>query len=314
MRGASAPKCWRRWKSGRPESSRATTSPSTTVSGGRPLKGFGDVWVSFVEILAVTRVQNGVAAGLDSDGAIAVQLDFVGPIRALGQRRNQGAFHRLDKFSSRLWDGQEPISARHVQNQVSQLAESTRRGRCGQPIGHVEEGRYILLDFAETLSTFMVNDLPDPVRFLKVARDLVAAAAKAAKGEHFRVAACGECAPLGRDSQDLQHGYFVPVCIEQLSARTGKPHLQENLCGTLSRLFPVNGPRSRCSYPAARMEWLPELRGTRAWIVVPRLGCDSTESVPFRSFSRSSMLVRPSPRPSFAPSTSNPAPESLTVR
>jgi hypothetical protein len=30
----------------------------------------------------------------------------------------------------------------------------------------------------------MVNDLPDPARFLKVARDLVAAAAKAAKGEH----------------------------------------------------------------------------------------------------------------------------------
>jgi DNA-binding NarL/FixJ family response regulator len=59
----------------------------------------------------------------------------------------------------------------------------------------IERGSYIPLDVADTLPTFMVNDLPDPVRFLKVAGDLVAAAAKAAKGEHPRVAACGECAP-----------------------------------------------------------------------------------------------------------------------
>jgi DNA-binding NarL/FixJ family response regulator len=59
----------------------------------------------------------------------------------------------------------------------------------------IKQGSYIPLDVAETLSTFMVNDLPDPVRFQKVAGDLIAAAAKAAKGEHPRVAACGECAP-----------------------------------------------------------------------------------------------------------------------
>ena len=60
----------------------------------------------------------------------------------------------------------------------------------------IEQGSYIPLDVADTLSTFMVNDLPDPVRFLKVAGDLVATAAKAAKGERPRVAACGECAPI----------------------------------------------------------------------------------------------------------------------
>src|SRR5271167_4955871 len=47
----------------------------------------------------------------------------------------------------------------------------------------IEQGRYIPLDVAETLSMFMVDNLPDPVRFLKVAGDLIAAAAKAAKGE-----------------------------------------------------------------------------------------------------------------------------------
>jgi len=58
-----------------------------------------------------------------------------------------------------------------------------------------EQGSLISLDVAETLSAFMVNDLPDPVRFSKVAGDLIVAAAKAAKAEHPRVAACGECAP-----------------------------------------------------------------------------------------------------------------------
>jgi hypothetical protein len=38
--------------------------------------------------------------------------------------------------------------------------------------------------------------MPDSVRFFKVARDLVAAAAKASEGKHPRVAACGECAPF----------------------------------------------------------------------------------------------------------------------
>ena len=60
----------------------------------------------------------------------------------------------------------------------------------------VEQGRYVSLDAAETLSAFMVNGLPDPARFLKVAGDLIIEAAKRVKGEQARVAACGECAPL----------------------------------------------------------------------------------------------------------------------
>jgi DNA-binding NarL/FixJ family response regulator len=59
----------------------------------------------------------------------------------------------------------------------------------------IEQGSLIPFDTAEMLSRFMVNDLPDPVRFLKVTGDVLAAAAKAAKGEHPRVSACGECAP-----------------------------------------------------------------------------------------------------------------------
>ena len=36
----------------------------------------------------------------------------------------------------------------------------------------IEQGRYVSLDVADTLSTFMVNDLPDPARCLKIAGDL----------------------------------------------------------------------------------------------------------------------------------------------
>jgi hypothetical protein len=60
----------------------------------------------------------------------------------------------------------------------------------------IDEGRYTTLDVTETLSTFMVNGLPDPIRFHKITGDLVAGAAKAAKGKRPRVAACGECAPV----------------------------------------------------------------------------------------------------------------------
>jgi len=56
----------------------------------------------------------------------------------------------------------------------------------------IEQGRYISLDAAETLSTFIVNGMPDPVRFFNVADDLLLNAAKAAEGETPRVAACGE--------------------------------------------------------------------------------------------------------------------------
>src|SRR5258705_376922 len=67
-------------------------------------------------------------------------------------------------------------------------------------------------------------------------------------------------------------------------------------------------------YPAARIESLPALNGTRALMVVPRLGCDTIEKVPFTSFTRSCMLIRPKPGLLLAASPSKPTPESRTVR
>ncbi|MGC1423464.1 MAG: response regulator [Terracidiphilus sp.] len=60
----------------------------------------------------------------------------------------------------------------------------------------VEQGRYVSVDVAETLSSFMVNDRPDPALVMKAAGNLIATVAKASSGERIRIAACGECAPV----------------------------------------------------------------------------------------------------------------------
>jgi len=89
------------------------------------------------------------------------------------------------------------------------------------------QGRYIPLDAGGTLATFMVDGSPDPVRFLEVASALVVAAARAAKGEHPRVAACGECAPLlwrkGKTDAALR--------LEQLWDEIARTYDVDILCG-----------------------------------------------------------------------------------
>ena len=56
----------------------------------------------------------------------------------------------------------------------------------------IEQGRYIAFNITDAVSTFMVNGIVDPSRFLKLWRDLIATAAKATKDEHARVAIFGE--------------------------------------------------------------------------------------------------------------------------
>ena len=91
----------------------------------------------------------------------------------------------------------------------------------------IEQRRYIPLDVAETLSTFMVNDVPDPVRFRKVVGDLFAAAAKGAKGEHRCVSSCGEGAPIlwaeGKGDAAIQ--------IEHLWDEMAREYDVDTLCG-----------------------------------------------------------------------------------
>jgi hypothetical protein len=52
----------------------------------------------------------------------------------------------------------------------------------------IDQKRYISLEDADSVPTFMVDDSPDPVRLSKAVRDHIAEAAKAAKGKHLQFA------------------------------------------------------------------------------------------------------------------------------
>ena len=56
----------------------------------------------------------------------------------------------------------------------------------------IEQGRYTALDAADTVSTYMVRGMPDPVRFLEGFAKLIVTTAQAAKGRPRRVALYGE--------------------------------------------------------------------------------------------------------------------------
>jgi len=90
-----------------------------------------------------------------------------------------------------------------------------------------QQGKYIQLDVAKTLSTFMVNDMPDSARFFEVTSGLFDAAAKAGTQKHSRVVACGECAPFlwAEGKAD------AAIRVEQLWDEVGKTFAVDILCG-----------------------------------------------------------------------------------
>ena len=64
----------------------------------------------------------------------------------------------------------------------------TLRARGTDNAAAMEQGLYLSLDVHQALSTFMVNDLPDPARFRKVFVGLLSSTARAAKGS-----SCPDC-------------------------------------------------------------------------------------------------------------------------
>ena len=91
----------------------------------------------------------------------------------------------------------------------------------------IEQGRFVALDAAETLAAFMVNDLPDPVRFLELLGDLIVTAREAAKGEHPRVSVFGECVNL----LWAQGNAEAVIQMEKLGNKLTKIHDVDILCG-----------------------------------------------------------------------------------
>jgi len=101
-------------------------------------------------------------------------------------------------------------------------------------VAAIERGFYLALDVGETLSTFMENELPDPVRFFKVVGDLIAGAARATAGEKSRVVICGESASIlwaeGKADAAIQ--------VEQFCNHLTKRYEMDILCGfSLSSFF-----------------------------------------------------------------------------
>lgn len=95
--------------------------------------------------------------------------------------------------------------------------------------GATSEGRYVALDSADTISSFMVNDMPDPVRFLRVFGDSISAASKNAKAMHLSVAVWGECAPTlwAEGKSD------AAIRVEELTNEVARIYDLEILCGFL---------------------------------------------------------------------------------
>jgi DNA-binding NarL/FixJ family response regulator len=91
----------------------------------------------------------------------------------------------------------------------------------------IEEGRYIALDAADALPTFMLRDAPDPVRFLKVLGDLISTAAKAVKGKQARVAIFGEMCHL----LWAQGNAEAAIQVEKLGNQLAKRYAVDILCG-----------------------------------------------------------------------------------
>ena len=97
----------------------------------------------------------------------------------------------------------------------------------------IEQGFYLPLDVAEALSAFMVNDLPDSVRFRKFMGDRIALAAKATKAKHPRIAACGEMA-LALWAQGKAD---AAIQVEQVTDEIAKTCNVDILCGYVLNRF-----------------------------------------------------------------------------
>jgi CheY-like chemotaxis protein len=123
-----------------------------------------------------------------------------------------------------LLNGNAVIIAVTESHQKS-LLQSLRRHGAGIADA-IEQGRCLTLDVAYTLRTFMVNDLPDPMRFFKVVGDLIAMA-QATAGGPSRVTICGECASILWAEGNAD----AAIQVEQLCNQLTKRYQMDILCG-----------------------------------------------------------------------------------
>jgi hypothetical protein len=91
----------------------------------------------------------------------------------------------------------------------------------------IKSGTYSAVDAAGTLSIFMVNDMPESARFLKVVGGLIEEAAKTGKTAHRRVAVFGEWVSLLWKEGNAD----AAIRLEQLGNQLAITHEVDILCG-----------------------------------------------------------------------------------
>jgi DNA-binding NarL/FixJ family response regulator len=91
----------------------------------------------------------------------------------------------------------------------------------------IEQGRYIALDAADALSTFMIDGMVNRVRFMETFGNLIVSATKAVNGEHPRVALFGE----GTHLLWAQGNVHAAIQDEKLCNELTKIYEVDILCG-----------------------------------------------------------------------------------
>ncbi len=142
----------------------------------------------------------------DEETADRTRREFVPPLlrpNVRVARRHEAGFYSDDRF---LLDNLTQFIGAALKAENAAIVVATKLHRdsllprlqaYGLDIGTaIEQGRYIALDAADTLSTFMLNGMPDVVRFLKLFGDLVVTVSKATKADQARVAIFGEMCSL----------------------------------------------------------------------------------------------------------------------
>ena len=91
----------------------------------------------------------------------------------------------------------------------------------------MERRRYIAVDAAHTLSTFMVNSMPDRGLFMKTFGNLVHSAAKASKSRNSHVSVFGECMHLICAEGNAE----AAIRMEEFGSELTRTHDADVLCG-----------------------------------------------------------------------------------
>lgn len=117
----------------------------------------------------------------------------------------------------------------------------------------MKKGTYKLLDVADTISSFMVNNSFDPVRYLEGMADLVDSARKVGKSNDRRVAVFGELAvpllaqgnveaaiQIERLSNEFAHQYEIDIlCTYPLERSRGNyaDHVLQRICAEHTTIY-----------------------------------------------------------------------------